>query len=282
MSRCSIISDDDQKGIKKKINLLGAPGVGKTSLILRFVKSIFDEEYLKTIGTNVYKKNVALEGGETNLIIYDIMGEETYESVQEGAFTGSTGALAVADITRAETLNKLTEEWLPKYKKIASEENPIILAVNKFDLEQREIDSEKLKGVSDHFDMCFYTSAKTGRNVGIAFKILASKVASNLRLSIIDIEDMVEAKIIDTPQRLLDALLAYSSELGELSYESRESILKESGVPKFDLEEELEELREDEVINFADGLVEWYRDHGDEYSAEEIENLIDEYKVKSD
>ncbi|MFO7992465.1 MAG: Rab family GTPase [Thermoplasmata archaeon] len=267
-----------EKEIKKKVNLLGAPGVGKTSLILQFVKSVFGDEYLKTIGTNIYTKNIELEDGDVKLVIHDIMGEEMYNTVREGAFLGSTGAIAVADITRPETLDALLNDWVPMYYERCSRDNPIILAVNKFDLDNKMIDSDDLKSKADEFGMTFYTSAKDGKNVDVAFKILASKVAGNLQLSIQDIEDIVENREISSPRELLDVIFAYISEIGQMPYSEREKILAESGIQKFDLEEEIEGIKEEDVLDYADKLMDWFEKEGKDYPKEIIQDAVDKYK----
>ncbi len=279
------MNDDtgEKKGkiVKKKVNLLGSQGVGKTSLILRFVKSVFGDEYLKTIGTNVYKKTVKTEDGEIDLIIHDIMGEEAYESVQEGAFIGSTGSIAVADLTRPETLDKLLERWLPRYKEIASEDNPILLALNKFDLTDDE-DLENLDTYKEHFDMSLFTSAKTGKNVSALFDILANKVTYNLQLAVEDIEDFVSRKDLSTPQNLVDALLAFASELGGMPYDTMEEILEKADIEKFDLDEMLEEIPEENAVMLAEELATWYRDREETYAEQCVLELLERYRGRSD
>ncbi len=270
-----------EKEIKKKVNLLGAPGVGKTSLILQFVKSVFGDEYLKTIGTNIYTKNIELEDGDVKLVIHDIMGEEMYNTVREGAFLGSTGAIAVADVTRPETLDALLDDWIPMYYERCSRDNPIILAVNKFDMDNKMVDSDDLKSKADEFEMTFYTSAKNGKNVDVVFKILASKVAGNLQLSIHDIEDIVESRELSSPRELLDVIFAYISEIGQMPYSEREKILAESGIQKFDLEEEIEEIKEEDVLDYANKLMAWFEKEGKEYPKEIIQDAVEKYRNTS-
>ncbi len=266
---------------RKKVNLLGPPGVGKTSLVLRFVKNVFGEEYLKTIGTNVYTKTVSFKEGEVKLIINDIMGEKVYKSVRETAFRGSTGAIAVVDITRKETLESIIENWLPAYYRIASEENPVILAVNKFDLEDKKITSEYLQDISSEFQNTVFTSAKTGRNVEYMFQELASAVAFNLQVSIEYIDDIIDKRTIDTPRELLDVVFAAVSELNDIPYAFREVMLKDSGIEKFDLDEELFDIGEEEVFSYAEKLKGWYKERGDDYSRKVIDKAIKKYREES-
>ena len=62
--------------IQKKVALLGAPGVGKTSLVRRFVESLFDESYLRTIGVKIDKKRVSVGGQDVTLMLWDVAGAE--------------------------------------------------------------------------------------------------------------------------------------------------------------------------------------------------------------
>ncbi len=273
---------------KKKVNLLGDTSVGKTSLIIRFVKSLFGDQYLKTIGTNVYTKEVEITGAKVKLIINDIMGEKAYRSVQMGAFMGSTGLIAVADVTRKESLENLVNYWLPLYFDIADKDNPVILAVNKDDLEKKEITEEILKDYSEHFVMYFFTSAKEGKNVEECFKALAEEVAPNLQFRIQDIEDVIHSKKISNIKEMIDALLAYASELGDMPYRERERLLAESGIDKFTLDQkddlDLEiygSITDEETLVFAQKIMEWYEEHDDEYSAHAVKELIKKYKEDS-
>ncbi|MFO7791637.1 MAG: Rab family GTPase [Candidatus Saliniplasma sp.] len=269
--------------VKRKVNLLGAPGVGKTSLIIRYVKNLFGDEYLKTIGTNIYTKTVPFEEGKIKLIIQDIMGEVDFKSVQEGAFKGSTGALAVADITRRESLNKLLNDWIPRYKQISDEENPIILAVNKFDLDEKNIKAEHLEDVYSIFDHIVFTSAKTGRNVEYTFKELASSVAYNIQLSVKDMEDIILVKELSTStsKEFLDALLSICSNIGDMPYDIREGLLEESGINKFDLEEDIFSIDEENVLRFANILTYWYDEEEDERAQRLLKKVLKKYKKRN-
>ncbi len=269
------------KVYKKKVNLLGAPGVGKTSLILRFVKNVYGEEYLKTIGTNIYTKTVPFKEGEVKLVLHDIMGEKAYESVRATAFRGSTGAIAVADVTRKDTLDALMNDWIPEYKEQSSESNPLILAINKFDLDEKKIGLEEIERVSSEFERTVFTSAKSGRNVEYIFKELASAVAYNLQVSIEDIDDVIAKREMETPRDLLDVIFAACSELGDLSYDEREELLRESNIEKFDLDEELFEIKEDKVLTFSQKVKEWYQKKDKDYSKSVIEKAIEKYKEDS-
>ncbi|MFW6040973.1 MAG: Rab family GTPase [Thermoplasmatota archaeon] len=266
-----------QRIVKKKVNLLGDPGVGKTSLILRFVKDIFGDEYLKTIGTTVYSKDIPVIGTDVKLMIYDIMGENDYDYLQETCFRQSSGAIAVADATRMDTLDSLIDNWLPKYKVVANKKPSLILAINKVDLEDhREIERDfVVKEVSSYFDYVFFTSAKTGKDVEHAFTELASRALFRTKSTGRDVEDIISDKYLNTPHHLMGALLAYVSELGDVAYEDREKLLSDSGIDKFKMNTQ---ISEDSVLRFADNVISWYEKNGDENSSQAVKQLIERYK----
>lgn len=262
--------------VKKKINLMGDPKVGKTSLILRFVNDVYGDKYLKTIGTNVYSKDVQVIGAEVKLVIQDIMGEKGYETVRETAFRKSSGAIAVADVTRMNTLNDLISDWIPKYRSIAGNKAPVILAVNKMDLDEKEISREYvLKEVASRFSYVFFTSAKTGDGVDNAFSEIASRVLYRTPLRGKSKEDMMYGTQLRNPKELISALFAFSAEVGDLSYSKREEILEESGIDKFSLADDIEEER---ALKFAQGLKDWYEKNDDEESIKFLNKVLKKYE----
>ncbi len=171
-----------QDTVKLKICLVGAEGVGKTSLIRRFVHDDFDDRYLITMGAKVTKKElqVARLGGEQRsviLLIWDIMGQEGFrELLREAYFQGARGILAVCDVTRPESLADL-EGWKNSIEKVAGRIPAFVLA-NKVDLlEETRLTSSDLETFCKEWDCPhLLTSAKTGENVEEAFEGLTSLV----------------------------------------------------------------------------------------------------------
>ncbi len=118
--------------IQKKICMLGTLAVGKTSLVRRFVQSLFGENYQTTIGVKVDKKMVTLEGREVQLMLWDLAGEDRFNGLQTTCVRGSAGLIFVADGTRPDTLAQfmnLSEKVLR-----ATGDVPCVLAPNKIDL----------------------------------------------------------------------------------------------------------------------------------------------------
>ena len=159
--------------MQKKICLLGTFAVGKSSLMERFVKSIFSDRYHTTVGVHVQKRNVELDSGSIDLIIWDLAGEDEFVSLRPAYMRGAGGYILVADGTRRETLSKALE--MQKSAARALGGVPFALMVNKADLRDdwavpdADLDGLILKGW-----MVFRTSAKTGEGVSDGFIRLAT------------------------------------------------------------------------------------------------------------
>jgi small GTP-binding protein len=172
----------DRDIMKAKLCLAGASSVGKTSLVRRYVLNEFDDRYIATVGTKVSKKMVSVplideEPVMVNLMVWDIMGQMGFrELLNEQYFQGAQGILAVADVTRRETLEDLYI-WIDQIDRIAGAV-PIVLALNKVDLPaERHIPEADLRKFTHAFDCDIVrTSAKTGANVEEVFWRLAGLV----------------------------------------------------------------------------------------------------------
>jgi len=95
--------------IQKKVCMVGTSGVGKTSLVAKFVHSIFSDKYLTTVGVKIDKKTVAVDGNEVMLMIWDLAGDDDYQRLQTSYLRGTSGYLLVADGIRQITLDQAIE-----------------------------------------------------------------------------------------------------------------------------------------------------------------------------
>ena len=162
--------------IKKKICLLGAFSVGKTSLIKRFVESIFDEKYITTIGVKIDKKTLTISDKEVSLMIWDLEGEDDYTKLNSSYLRGASGYILVADGTRPDTLNVSLDLHQSIQSLLGS--IPAVLAMNKADLEDEWlISSDVINNVSQDLPL-IKTSAKSGINVEEVFTLLSQKILS--------------------------------------------------------------------------------------------------------
>jgi small GTP-binding protein len=152
--------------------LVGHYGVGKSSLIRRFVQNIFSDSYQVTIGVHILKKTVSFKAEEITLVLWDIEGKENINQTRASYLLGTSGFIFVVDPTRDTTYQNLKEElnFLDRnYPK-----TPVIKLVNKSDL----IDVEEFKKVLaiQQLEMDFFSSAKTGDNVENVFMQLVTKM----------------------------------------------------------------------------------------------------------
>src|SRR3984885_14227382 len=118
--------------IQKKVCMLGGFSVGKTSLVKRFVESVFSEAYLTTVGVKIDKKIVDLPGRIVNLILWDLAGEDDIASLRMSYLRGAAGYVLVADGTRPSTLDvalSLRNRVETEYGSL-----PFVLLLNKHDL----------------------------------------------------------------------------------------------------------------------------------------------------
>jgi len=162
--------------IKKKICLLGAFAVGKTSLTERFVYGRFEEKYLTTVGVKISQKIVppvqAPGGGrmvQHMFLIWDIAGLEKFDHVADNYFRGAAGGLAVADLTRPETIEDL-QRFCTRFRSV-NPEAKLILIGNKLDLfDDDRGPLARLRGLAREYASDFMlTSAKSGVRVEEAF-----------------------------------------------------------------------------------------------------------------
>jgi len=175
------------KGYVFKVLLLGDAGVGKTSLIMRFVHNKFKSDYLLTIGMNVYSYALDVDGYRVSLSIHDIGGQKRFETFRQIFYKGSSGALFVYDITREASLRHVSQ-WVNELQQECKQCKDLVLVGNKVDLEElRAVPYEAGKRQSEQLGATSFieTSALSGQNVMDAFKHLAKTMihSSNRKTS---------------------------------------------------------------------------------------------------
>jgi small GTP-binding protein len=161
--------------IRKKICMVGLYGVGKTSLVRRYVESMFDEKYHTTIGVKIDKKDVLVGGTQVNLVIWDMAGEDEIAQAKLSHLRGAAGYIVVADGLRKASLAKAREmkERIDGSIGVL----PFLLVVNKADLrDQWEIGPDDIAGCEKDGWECCITSARTGELVEQVFQRLAARM----------------------------------------------------------------------------------------------------------
>lgn len=158
--------------MNKKIILVGHYGVGKSSLVRRFVHSQFSEEYITTIGVKIDKKTIEVDGINITLLIWDIAGENGQQKIPQSYRLGAHGAIYVFDLSRPSTYLNLEEEILALEELIPG--IPIQILANKLDLSSEDAVQEVMETILPY--QAKATSAKTGEHVEAAFELLARKI----------------------------------------------------------------------------------------------------------
>ncbi len=169
--------------VSKKICMLGSFGVGKTSLVRRFVYNLFDEKYLSTIGVQVTQKKMPpvtlakkSQAVAFKFILWDLAHIEKFNELIRNYFRGSNGALVVFDLSRSLSIQN-PDVFLKPFKE-TNPDSKIIFIANKYDLVEAEgpVVEEFRQFAKSHQVPCFMTSAKSGDNVEKAFNKLAEMI----------------------------------------------------------------------------------------------------------
>ncbi|KAJ8364566.1 hypothetical protein SKAU_G00133970 [Synaphobranchus kaupii] len=148
-----------------KLVLLGESAVGKSSLVLRFVKGQFHEYQESTIGAAFLTQTVCLDDTTVKFEIWDTAGQERYHSLAPMYYRGAQAAIVVYDITNTDTFAR-AKNWVKELQRQASPNIVIALAGNKADLaNKRAVDFQEAQAYADDNSLLFMeTSAKTAMN----------------------------------------------------------------------------------------------------------------------
>ena len=160
------------QNFKFKICLFGPASVGKTSLLLRYIKDYFSDSLKKTIGSNFLIKDVKIDDKNVRLLLWDIGGQAQFHKLRSIYFKGSNGAIGVFALDDPQSLLKIPG-WISSIKKSVKKNIPMVLLGNKNDLD-RKVSVDEANDLSGRLK-CDYleASAKTGDNVEVVFQKIA-------------------------------------------------------------------------------------------------------------
>lgn len=166
-----------------KTFIIGDGGVGKTTLVNRYVSGRYSENFKMTIGVEFYTKILEIDGKKAQLQIWDFAGEQQFKSLLPNYVIGASGGIFMYDISRFSSLKNL-ESWLVVLKKnqeFRDDYFPILLVGGKLDLEEAgrrviQIEYAKKYGKENNLFDFIECSSKTGENVEKAFEIITRKM----------------------------------------------------------------------------------------------------------
>jgi len=168
------------KTFQYKLVLLGDTALGKSSLVLRFVKGQFFEYQESTIGAAFLTQTVALNDTTVKYEIWDTAGQERYHSLAPMYYRGASAAIVVFDITNRDSFNR-AKSWVKELQRQGNPNIVIALAGNKSDLSgKRKIEADEAQQYADENGIMYMeTSAKTAANVNELFVAMARKLPKN-------------------------------------------------------------------------------------------------------
>jgi small GTP-binding protein len=167
-----------------KVCVFGDGGVGKTTLIRRFVTKVFKDDLKMTIGADFSVKNVEVDSKPITLRIWDFAGEDRFRVLLPAFAKGADGGIFMYDTTRYSSLAKI-KDWLSIFEYFSSEGQakiPIIMVGGKIDLEdKRSVFTEEASELSKTYELggYFECSSKTGVNVEDIFEFIAKQMVDN-------------------------------------------------------------------------------------------------------
>lgn len=171
--------------VSKKVCLVGDFGVGKTSLVRRFVDREFSDAYLTTVGVKISRKLMTHQSMQ--LLIWDLEGSSKFKSISTTHIQGASGAIIVADFSRAETLEHI-QDHIATFLDI-NPQSKIIIALNKADLVLQEVVDRNQNAIAKNLAYryegkilgIYATSAKTDVYVDRIFMELAQSISGALK-----------------------------------------------------------------------------------------------------
>ena len=158
--------ESEKSNLTFKIIVLGDPGVGKSSLLGRATKNIFNAEYQTTVGFEFLTFTEKIGEKNVKLQIWDTCGQETYKSLISNFYRNASLAMLIYSIDSRESFNNIIK-WLKEIKLQSNPDIKVVLIGNKADLEnKRQVTIEEGNKFKEENDILFFqeASAKSGIN----------------------------------------------------------------------------------------------------------------------
>lgn len=159
-----------------KTVLLGDASVGKSSLVIRFVKNTFSDAMETTIGAAFFAQTIEVDGSVVKFEIWDTAGQERFSSLAPMYYRGAAAAVVVYDQTNGPSFER-AQMWVQQLQLSGNPNIVIALAANKMDINNRQVDITAARQYAEENGLLFLeTSAKTGQNVQQLFQMIARRL----------------------------------------------------------------------------------------------------------
>lgn len=170
-----------------KVLIIGDSGVGKSNLLLRFIKNEYSEHLKSTVGAEFSSKLMTVDQVVVKVQIWDTAGQERYRSMTDIYYKGAKGVLIIFDLTNIESFNNINR-WVDEFKMKSDSNSIMIMVGNKNDLiEKRVVSRETAEIKAKQLSMAYFeTSAKDNVNVELAFTVLVEKIVNKYQVILTD------------------------------------------------------------------------------------------------
>ena len=192
--------EEEDEYIPCKIVLLGEAGVGKTSIITRYISGSFSQVVMTSTGSSFVAKKIELDDKKkVKLQIWDTAGQERYRSLAKIFYQSAAVAVLVYDVTLKKSFEQLKEYWVKEIKDNAPDNIIMVIAANKSDdYLNQDVDTADGKELAKSLDALFIcTSAKLGNGIEELFKLSGEKFLNpnkNISDSYMNKDEILERK----------------------------------------------------------------------------------------
>ena len=183
-----------------KILFLGSIGVGKTSIVCRYVNDILKSELKSTIGIDYKTKIVEYKSKKIKLKIFDTSGQERFRTLTKNYYQGSDGIILVFDIKNKKTFEELTY-WMEEINKICDKNKLGLLLIgnkNDGDLKERKISKEEAQKISNIYDLNYIeTSALINNNIKECFDLIIQSIFEKRCIKLDDLNNINNKQLMN-------------------------------------------------------------------------------------
>lgn len=171
-----------------KCIVIGDSGVGKSCILIRFTKHLFDSSKEATVGVEFVNQIIDVDGQQVKLQMWDTAGQEMFKSITRSYYRAVAGALVVYDITNQKSFDNV-KGWIEEARSNANPHLSIILCGNKADMSsKRVVSADKGKDLADLYGIKFLeASALSGENVENLFLEMAREIKGKIEKGKIDL-----------------------------------------------------------------------------------------------